>query len=204
MPATEPTPNRAPNYIVTADDWNAILNNLRNSMQVMVTQKGDIAIGIADKTIGILPKPAFTALLEMDDEGTGVWRKFSDLKVAASQLESSTSADKAKLLSAVAPGLIALEDAANIAWDLETQPNAQVTITENRTMAAPTNGVIGRAYILHVVQDFVGGNALRWNEAYGFDYIGGTPTISTGGSARDVLGFLQIGEKLECVAHLTA
>ena len=61
----------------------------------------------------------------------------------------------------------ALVDAPVIAWDLAAAPQAHVTLTANRRMGLPTNGVEGQVYVLIVHQDDTGNRQLTFrNEEY--------------------------------------
>ena len=48
--------------------------------------------------------------------------------------------------------LLALSDAATIAWDMSLGYNASVTIADNRTLGNPTNPIVGRTGMLVVTQ----------------------------------------------------
>lgn len=60
----------------------------------------------------------------------------------------------------------ALTDAATIAWDLDTQQIAKVTLGGNRTLGNPSNMKDGGTYIVRVYQDGTGGRALTYGSAY--------------------------------------
>jgi len=53
----------------------------------------------------------------------------------------------------------------SVAWDLESNQCAVHTLTENTTIAAPTNMKAGATYILRVVQGS-GPYTLAWNAAF--------------------------------------
>lgn len=82
-----------------------------------------------------------------------------------------------------------LTDGATIAWDLQTQQVARVTLGGNRLLANPTNIVAGGTYILYVVQDGTGSRTLSYGTAYDFG-LDGVPILSTGGGKYDILAFL--------------
>jgi hypothetical protein len=87
-----------------------------------------------------------------------------------------------------------LTDAATISWDAASGGIAKVTITANRTMAAPSNLQIG-TYILEVWQDGSGSRVVSWNSV--FKWNGGVaPVLSTAGNAKDVLSFYCDGTNL--------
>lgn len=92
-------------------------------------------------------------------------------------------------------GTATLTDAATIAWNLQTQQTAKVTLTDNRTLGAPTNMVDGYTYILRVIQDGTGSRTLAYNGV--FKWPGGVaPTLSTAASAIDILTFLSDGTNM--------
>ena len=88
-----------------------------------------------------------------------------------------------------------LTDAATIAWNLTTQPSAVVTLTDNRTLDAPSNQKAGGTYILIIKQDGTGGRTLAWNAAYKFPG-GSDPVLSTGINAVDVVSFVSDGTSM--------
>ena len=94
-------------------------------------------------------------------------------------------------------GQSTLTDGASIAWDLESNQSAKVTLAGNRALANPTNLVDGAAYTLVIVQDATGGRTLSYGSMYKFP--GGTaPTLSTGANAIDVLSCVAHGGNLLC------
>jgi len=98
-------------------------------------------------------------------------------------------------------GTATLTDASSIAWNMNTQQVAKVTLGGNRTMAAPSNLVDGGTYILRVIQDGSGSRTLAYNAV--FKWSGGTaPTLSTAAGAIDILTFISDGTNLYGVAQL--
>ncbi len=88
-----------------------------------------------------------------------------------------------------------LTDAASIAWNMSTEQNAQVTITANRVMDAPTNLKAGGKYALRVVQDGTGGRTLTYNAVYKFDNSI-LPLLDTTAGASTILNFYSDGTNL--------
>lgn len=88
-----------------------------------------------------------------------------------------------------------LTDAATIAWDTDLGQTATVTLTDNRTMGAPTNLKNGAYYGLAVYQDSTGGRTLAWNSIFKWN-AGSAPTLSTGASAKDFFTFRSDGTNL--------
>ena len=87
-----------------------------------------------------------------------------------------------------------LTDAATINWDTSSGQVATVTLTNNRTMAAPTNLRVG-TYILHVIQDGTGGRTLTWNSVFKWT-AGVAPTLTTAANRRDIFSFICDGTNL--------
>ena len=86
--------------------------------------------------------------------------------------------------------LVALADAATIAWNVSTQnTHATVTLGGNRTMGAPSNTQAGMTLELIVVQDGTGTRTLAYNAVYKF--AGGTaPVVAAGAGQISVLRFI--------------
>lgn len=88
-----------------------------------------------------------------------------------------------------------LTDAASISWDASANQVTSVTITDSRTMAAPTNMVDGAVYVLTVIQDGTGGHTMSWNGV--FKFAGATaPVVTATASARDTFVFVSDGTNM--------
>jgi hypothetical protein len=87
-----------------------------------------------------------------------------------------------------------LTDQATIAWDLSLGTVATVTLGGNRTMAAPSNLVVG-VYVLHVIQDGTGSRTITWNAVFKWQ-AAVAPTLSTGVNKHDILSFICDGTYL--------
>lgn len=87
-----------------------------------------------------------------------------------------------------------LTDGATINWDVSLGQVATVTLGGARTMAAPTNLRVG-TYILHVVQDGVGGRTLNWNSVFKWP-AGVAPTLTSTANRRDLFSFVCDGTNL--------
>jgi hypothetical protein len=88
-----------------------------------------------------------------------------------------------------------LTDAASISWDASANQVTSVTLTDNRTLAAPTNMVDGGVYTIMVIQDATGSRTLSYNAV--FKFAGGTaPTLTTDASAKDILVFYSDGTNM--------
>lgn len=81
-----------------------------------------------------------------------------------------------------------LTDASTISWDAQSSPVAKVTLGDNRTISAPTNGVTGQFISLAVIQDGTGSRTLTWNSAY--EFTGDSaPTLTTTINKADIFVF---------------
>lgn len=94
-----------------------------------------------------------------------------------------------------------LTDWASIAWNLEDNQVAKVTLAGNRTLAAPTNLKDGATYILTVTQDATGSRTLAYNAVFKFPW-GTAPILTTDANAVDILTFISDGTNLYWVAQL--
>jgi len=72
----------------------------------------------------------------------------------------------------------------SVAWDMESKPIAYHTLTENTTIAAPSNAVAGGNYILSVIQA-AGLYTLAWNAV--FDWGAATTPAEPAASGDTVL-----------------
>ena len=87
-----------------------------------------------------------------------------------------------------------LTDAATITWDGSLGRIATVTLTGNRVVANISNQRVG-PYILHVIQDGVGGRTLDFEMGYKFTANVRPPLTSTP-NARDIFSFVSDGTRL--------
>lgn len=81
-----------------------------------------------------------------------------------------------------------LTDAANIAWNLNTQQVAEVTLGGNRTLDNPTNMQAGGFYSVDVIQDGTGGRTLAYGTAYKWPNDV-APVVDPTAGARTTLNF---------------
>jgi len=90
-----------------------------------------------------------------------------------------------------------LTDAATIAWNLDENQVAKVTLGANRTLGAPTNMKDGGTYILRIIQDATGTRTLAFNSAFKFP-DGYSPPISTAANAIDIMSCISDGTNMYC------
>ena len=88
-----------------------------------------------------------------------------------------------------------LTDAASISWDASANQVTSVTITDNRTLAAPTNMVDGAVYVLTIIQDGTGGRTMSFNAVFKFT-AATAPTLTAAAAGRDTLVFLSDGTNM--------
>lgn len=112
-------------------------------------------------------------------------------------LGETTSADQ--LEGRYAVEIATLTDAATITPDFGANQNFTVTLAGNRTLANPTNIVVGQTGSIFVVQDGTGSRTLSFGTYY--DFAGGTaPTISTTAAAVDRIDYIvRTATSIHCV-----
>lgn len=93
-----------------------------------------------------------------------------------------------------------LVDGPNIAWDLNANQAADVTLAGNRALDNPTNLRAGGTYLLIVRQDLTGGRALTFGTAYKWPG-GAAPTLTVTAGKYDVLSFTSDGVDMIGVAQ---
>ena len=84
--------------------------------------------------------------------------------------------------------IVVLGDTATITPDFDLANNFSLTVAGNRTLANPTNVVAGQSGSIFVTQDATGGRTLAYGANWKF--VGGAPSLSTGGGAIDRLDYV--------------
>lgn len=85
--------------------------------------------------------------------------------------------------------------ASSVAWDLSAAQSAVHTLTEDTTLANPTNMVSGGTYVLRIVQHASSPKTMAWGSA--FKWPGGSaPSISSTNGAIDVLTCVSDGTNM--------
>ena len=80
----------------------------------------------------------------------------------------------------------ALTDGATITPDFAAANNFSVTLGGNRTLANPTNVVVGQSGVIKITQDATGSRTLAFGSSW--DWQGGVaPTLTTTANAVDIL-----------------
>ena len=82
----------------------------------------------------------------------------------------------------------ALTDGATITADFAAANNFSVTLGGNRTLANPTNVVVGQSGIIKISQDGTGSRTLAFGSSWDFP-AGVTPTLTTTANAVDILAY---------------
>lgn len=106
----------------------------------------------------------------------------------------TTPADATITTAKIAFSEATLTDQATITWDAQTEDVCKVTLGDNRTLAAPTNGTAGQFISILVIQDGTGSRTLTWNAVYEFK-DDTAPTLTTTASKGDVFVFRYNGTK---------
>lgn len=112
-------------------------------------------------------------------------------------LGETTSTDQ--LEGRYAVEIATLTDAATITPDFGANQNFTVTLAGNRTLANPTNAVVGQTGSIFLVQDGTGSRTLSFGTEY--DFAGGTaPTLSTTAAAVDRVDYIvRTATSIHCV-----
>jgi hypothetical protein len=112
-------------------------------------------------------------------------------------LGETTSTDQ--LEGRYAVEIATLTDAATITPDFGANQNFTVTLAGNRTLANPTNPVVGQTGSIFLVQDGTGSRTLSFGTQY--DFSGGTaPTLSTTAAAVDRIDYIvRTATSIHCV-----
>src|SRR5210317_1263881 len=102
-------------------------------------------------------------------------------------LGETTSSDS--LEGRFAVEVATLTDGATITPDFGANQNFTVTLGGNRTLANPTNKVVGQTGSIFIVQDGTGSRTLSYGTDY--EFSGGTaPTLTTTASAVDRIDYV--------------
>jgi len=112
-------------------------------------------------------------------------------------LGETTSSDS--LEGRFAVEVATLTDGATITPDFGANQNFTVTLGGSRTLANPTNKVVGQTGSIFVVQDGTGSRTLSYGTDY--EFSGGTaPTLTTTASAVDRIDYvIRSSTSIHCV-----
>ena len=112
-------------------------------------------------------------------------------------LGETTSTDQ--LEGRYAVEIATLTDGATITPDFGANQNFTVTLAGNRTLANPSNMVVGQTGSIFIVQDGTGSRTLSYGTSY--DFAGGTaPTLTTTASAVDRIDYVvRTATSIHCV-----
>ena len=112
-------------------------------------------------------------------------------------LGETTSSDS--LEGRFAVEVATLTDGATITPDFGANQNFTVTLAGNRTLANPSNKVVGQTGSIFVVQDGTGSRTLSYGTDY--EFSGGTaPTLTTTASAVDRIDYvIRSSTSIHCV-----
>jgi len=131
---------------------------------------------------------------------TGAELNYSDLATLGTSAASKVLSANANNLTTISGAVLntedTLTDASTIVWDVIASPVAKVTLTANRTMAAPsgTGAAAGQMISLLVIQDAGGTNTITWNAVYEFP-SDTAPTLTSTGNLGDIFSFRYNGAK---------
>jgi hypothetical protein len=91
---------------------------------------------------------------------------------------------------ALAPAVVHLADAPEIAVHAPRGNDFRVTIAGNRILGNPANPTDGQKIVIRVTQGSRGGHKLRYGSAYAFGAGLPKPALSTAAGQTDLLGFI--------------
>lgn len=117
----------------------------------------------------------------------------------ASYLLLSETTNGQTVTGGVRGNIVTIQDAANLAYDMDDGVNATVTLGGNRTLDNPSNITVGQSGSIFIVQDGTGSRTLSYGSA--FDFAGGTaPTLSTAANAVDRIDYVvRTTSSIHCV-----
>ena len=171
-------------------------SDINNALREMMAHLADMNAGTsAIQDTFTLSDPADDTKqvrFDAEDITTGTTRVLTapDADVTIAGLEKAQEFTKTQNFDATT-----LTDGASISWDASANQVTSVTITDNRTMAAPTNMVDGGVYLLMVIQDSTGGHTLSYNGI--FKFTGGTaPVVTDTADAKSILVFYSDGTNM--------
>ena len=112
-------------------------------------------------------------------------------------LGETTSSDQ--LEGRFAVEIATLTDGSTITPDFGANQNFTVTLAGNRTLANPSNMVVGQTGSIFIVKDSTGSRTLSYGTSY--DFAGGTaPTLTTTASAVDRIDYVvRTSTSIHCV-----
>jgi hypothetical protein len=154
-----------------------------------------------------------TVLLDEDDMVTDSNSSGATQQSIKAYVDSTVLADTSEIRTGAAgvyvtpagahasTAAVTLTDATNIAFDFTSGYYFEVTLTANRTLADPTNGVPGQSRVIRVIQDAGGTNTLSFDTAYQGAY-GILPTISTGANEYTLLNIFCVSPSIFVVSAL--
>ena len=171
-------------------------SDLNNALREILAHLADMNAGTSaiQDTFTLSDPTDDTKQVRLDAVGitTGNTRVLTapDAEVTIAGLEKAQEFTKTQNFNATT-----LVDGASISWDASANQVTSVTITDNRTMSAPTNLVDGAVYLLMIIQDGTGSRTMSFNAV--FKFTGGTaPTLTTTAAAKDILVFYSDGTNM--------
>jgi len=181
----------------TIEDGNTLTFTDGNGISAVVGATDTVTLAADINGATDLATPAVgDEILLADVDASNVIRK-SDIGTVLDLYNSRTATMTGKTLTNPALTSQALSDGATINWDWNSGTFATVTLGGNRTLAAPTNLTVGKAY-LKVTQDGTGSRTLNVNTNYNTPGGVNVALTSTAG-AVDILEFMSDGANVYLV-----
>jgi hypothetical protein len=123
-------------------------------------------------------------VLKLAKGGTGA----ATASAARTALGAAGLADVNSFTAAQRGAVTALTDGATITPDFAVANNFSVTLGGNRTLANPTNLVVGQSGIIKITQDATGSRTLAFGSYWDWA-AGAAPTLTTTANAVDILAY---------------
>lgn len=168
---------------------NALANDVNSLAQAAATSAAQAAQGAvaAGAALWVSGQSYTTPAAVVDPVTLFLYRK----RTGASSSTTPPRLDPAnwKNISVIPPTAGPIGSATGIVpWDLANIQVASITVLGSNFIAAPTNMAVG-TYVLHVIQDSVGGRAVTFDPAFVF-IENVPPQIDLGPNRRTILSFI--------------
>ena len=137
-------------------------------------------------------------ILKIRNEDNDAWINLATFDQTTDAITHIYDVELAKVIVSDAPqtftaaqrgAITALTDGATITPDFAASNNFSVTLAGNRTLANPTNLVVGQSGSIFITQDATGSRTLAYGSFWDFA-TGAAPTLSTTAAAVDRIDYI--------------
>jgi hypothetical protein len=173
-----------------------ILNPVASDDLYLSGNFGGVAFGLDGSFGGLFPGGLTnTDRLNLFQPGSRAGTVFYNATTARIEMRTSTG-----FVPCSAPERVVLPFAATLSWNLEAAEMAEVVLSGNLTLSAPTNLREGGTYALVLVQDNTGNRTVTFNSAYQFPNRA-APVISVTPNSVTILTAVARGGILFCAVN---